>query len=246
MNTKRNAVVIMVALITTCFAAPAAMAQVEGAPVPDVPVIYTIKGQFSRISYNNEGWVTLGYRTANDSQGSDWMLLEVGVSIRKPNPRQTLTRAAFSIKMPDGSFVPMATQEEFGKAGYLRALNARGDTVRDSINYFPIEASQGCAMRFFSDPTKDDAVAISFDQFEINWQRACVGRIFFKLPEGQKIEPGQYWLSVKFADSIVEAPFRIMTKEEAKYLKKNWKDLKKEHEAFLKSQAEKAKQAQEQ
>jgi hypothetical protein len=32
-----------------------------------------------------------------------------------------------------------------------------------------------------------------------------------------------------------------MTKEEEKYLKKNWKNLKKEHEAFLKSEAEKAK-----
>jgi hypothetical protein len=33
-----------------------------------------------------------------------------------------------------------------------------------------------------------------------------------------------------------------MTKDEEKYLKKNWKDLKKEHEAFLEQQAGKAKQ----
>jgi hypothetical protein len=33
-----------------------------------------------------------------------------------------------------------------------------------------------------------------------------------------------------------------MTKEEEKFLKKNWKDLKKEHEAWLKSEAEKARQ----
>jgi hypothetical protein len=64
------------------------------------------------------------------------------------------------------------------------------------------------------------------------------------MPEGQKIEPGQYWLSVKFAGSTVEAPFRIMTEEEEKYFSKNWKDLKKEHEAFLKRELEKAKQQQ--
>ena len=146
MDTKKSILVMLITIVVAGVAAPA-LAQVEGAPVPDVPVIYTIKGQFARISYNAEGWVTLGYRTANDSQGTDWMLLEAGVTVRRPNPRQTLTRAAFSIKLPDGSIVPMASQQEYNKAGYLRALNARGNTVRDSINYFPVQANQrrtGC------------------------------------------------------------------------------------------------------
>ena len=63
-----------------------------------------------------------------------------------------------------------------------------------------------------------------------------------KLPEGKKIVPGQYWLYTDFAGSQVQTPFRIMTKEEEKYLRKNWKDLKKQHEAFLKQEAAKAKQ----
>ena len=75
-------------------------------------------------------------------------------------------------------------------------------------------------------------------------QRACLGRLFFKLPEGKKVETGQYWLSVQFDGSEVQVPFRIMTKEEEKYFKKNWKNLKKEHEAFLKQEFEKAKQQQ--
>ncbi len=49
---------------------------------------------------------------------------------------------------------------------------------------------------------------------------------------------------VTFGGSTIEVPFRIMTAEEEKYLKKNWKDLKKEHEAFLKAEAEKARQQQ--
>jgi hypothetical protein len=152
-----------------------------------------------------------------------------------------MTRAQFRVKMPDGSFVPMASQEEFQKAGYLRGLVNRDKTISDSINYFPNPGAQGAPMLFFSDPA-DQTGALAFDKFEASWQRGYVGRIFFKLPEGQKIEPGQYWLSVKFANSTVEAPFRIMTKDEEKFLRKNWKDLKKEHEAYLKSQAEKAKQ----
>ena len=58
----------------------------------------------------------------------------------------------------------------------------------------------------------------------------------------QTIEPGQYWFIAKFTGSEVQTPFRIMTKDEEKLLKKNWKNLKKEHEAFLKQEAEKARQ----
>ncbi len=211
------------------------------APQPTVPGIFTLQGEFTRIAYNLEGWVTLGYRIANSSQGKDWMLLEVGVTIRKPTKNETLKRANFSVKMPDGSMVPMASQQEYQKAGYLRALNARTKMVNDSINYFPAEAVQGCPMLFFSDPA-DGTGALAFDQFELSWRRACAGRLFFKMPEGKKIVPGQYWLYVDFAGSQVQTPFRILTKEEQKYLKKNWKDLKKQHEAFLKQEAAKAKQ----
>ena len=235
--------VCVMAAVLMGFGTPAVTAQEPDVkkPQPTVPEIFTIKGQFVRIAYNSEGWVTLGYRTANDSQGQDWLMVEVGLSVRKPTKNQTLTRERFSIKMPDGSIVPLATQKEYNGAGYLRALNARANTVRDSINYFPVDATQGCAIGFFSDPTKG-ARSISYDQFEASWRRACLGRLFFKLPEGKTIVPGQYWLYTDFAGSQVQTPFRIMTKEEQKYLKKNWKDLKKQHEAFLKQEAEKAKQ----
>ena len=235
--------VCVIAVVLMGIGAPTVTAQEPDVkkPQPTVPEIFTIKGQFVRIAYNSEGWTTLGYRTANDSQGQDWLMVEVGLSLRKPTKNQTLTRDSFTLKMPDGSIVPMATQKEYNGAGYQRALNARANTVRDSINYFPVEANQACAVGFFSDPTKG-ARSISYDQFELSFRRACLGRLFFKLPEGEKIVPGQYWLNVDFAGSQVQTPFRIMTKEEEKYLKKNWKDIKKEHEAFLKQQAEKAKQ----
>ena len=234
--------VCVIAAVLMGIGTPAVTAQepVSEAPQPTVPGIFTIKGEFARIAYNMEGWTTLGYRTANDSQGQDWLMLEVGLTIRKPAKNQTLTRERFSIKMPDGSIVPLATQKEYNGAGYLRALNARANTVRDAINYFPVEANQACPISFFSDPTK--AGSISRDQVELSFRRACLGRLFFKLPEGKKIVPGQYWLYTDFDGSQVQTPFRIMTKEEEKYLRKNWKDLKKQHEAFLNSEAEKAKQ----
>jgi hypothetical protein len=253
MNSRKGFFGVAVMVMVMTFTVPAGMARAQETltaqgqevevPVPTEPGIFTIKGQFARIAYNNEGWVTLGYRTANDSQGQDWMLLEVGVTIRKPTKNQQLTRGSFTVTLPDGSALPLATIEEYRKANNLRALNSRGNTVRDSINYFPVEANQACAMLFFTDPTRNVG-ALAYDQFELSWQRACLGRLFFKLPEGKTIETGQYWLNVQFAGSVVQTPFRIMTKEEQKFLKKNWKDLKKEHEAFLKAEAEKAKQQQ--
>jgi len=253
MDARKSLLVVAMMLVVAVFAVPVVMAQDQQTltadgqevevPVPTEPGIFTIQGQFTRIAYNHEGWVTLGYRTANDSQGQEWMLLEVGVTLRKPTKSQTLTRESFSVTLPDESVLPMATIEEYRKVGSLRNLNTRGNVVRDSINYFPIDANQACAMLFFTDSTRDVG-AIAFDQFELSSRRACLGRLFFKMPEGQKIVTGQYWLNVQFAGSIVQTPFRIMTKDEEKFLRKNWKDLKKEHEAFLKSEQEKAKQQQ--
>jgi hypothetical protein len=76
--------------------------------------------------------------------------------------------------------------------------------------------------------------SISYDQFEADYQRACVGRIFFKVPG--KIQTGQHYLNVKFANSMIQVPFRILTKAEEKEFRKKWKDIKKEHDAEYKEQ----------
>ena len=117
-------------------------------PEPTVPEIFTLTGEFVRIAYNNEGFVTLGYRVANDSVAEDWMLLEIGVTMRAPTKAQTMTRDSLSLMLPDGSTIGLATQKEFGEAGYLSALNTRGNMVRDSINYFPVQADRPCAIGF--------------------------------------------------------------------------------------------------
>ena len=243
MDRRRIQRIVGVALLIAGIATPVVVAKDEvkiEIPQPTVPENFTAGGQFTRIAYNNEGWATLGYRVANGSQGKDWLLLEVGVTVSQPSPNQTMTRDSFAVKLPDGSMVPLASQKEFQAAGYLRAMVMRADAGNDSISYFPNPTAQGCPMILFSDPASASG-ALAFDRFEISWQRACVGRQFFKLPEGQTIQPGQYWLVVKFAGSTVEVPFRIFTKEEEKYFKKNWKSIKKEHDAITKQAAAEAK-----
>jgi ribosome recycling factor len=51
-----------------------------------------------------------------------------------------------------------------------------------------------------------------------------MGQLYFHVPNGTK--HGQYWLNVKFAESVVRVPFRLLTEEEEKQLGKHFDDIK--------------------
>jgi hypothetical protein len=88
-------------------------------------------------------------------------------------------------------------------------------------------------MQFFTDL---ESRAMPWDKVELDDNRACLGRLYFPVPGG--IKYGQYWLNVKFANSVIRVPFRILTKDEEKYVEKNFKDIKKQvDEAFKKKTA---------
>jgi hypothetical protein len=198
-------------------------------PQPGVPQIMTMEGRYVRIAYNNEGYVTLGYKLANLSVGEKWMLLEVGFALREGVPDYDLTRDAVSLETPDGKTTPLPSISEF-RQGDVRALQSREKVQRDSINYFPPNAYRACSIQFFTDV---DSRAMAWDKVELSNNRACLGRLYFPVPGG--ITYGQHWLNVKFAKSVVRVPFRILTKEEDKLLDKNYGDIKKQvDEAFKK------------
>jgi hypothetical protein len=199
------------------------------APEPTVPEVFTLMGQFVRVAYNNEGYVTLGYRTANASVGNEWMLLEIGLTVRDGAETEVLKRDAFSLETPDKTTIPLATQQEY-RTGELRGMQTLANHSRDTISYFPGGISRRCAISFFSDPDKKN---LTFDQVELNSQSGCLGRIYFHIPGG--IKTGQHWLKVKFANGEVHVPFRILTKEEEKEFRKTWEDLKDEHDASTKA-----------
>jgi hypothetical protein len=198
-------------------------------PQPGVPQIMTMEGRFVRAAYNNEGYAILGYRVANLSVGEKWMVLDLGLTVRDGVPEYTLTRDALTLDTPNGKTIPLASNEEFRTAP-LGALQKRAQMQRDSINYFPPHATYGCRIGFFADL---DSRGQAFDQVVLNSQRACAGRVYFQVPDG--IARGQHWLNVKFAQSVVRVPFRILTDEEYKLLDKNYKDIEKQvEEAFKK------------
>jgi hypothetical protein len=199
-------------------------------PQPGVPQIMTLEANFVRAAYNNEGYVILGYQLANRSVGGQVMLLEVGMTVRDGVRSYKLTRGDVTLETPDGATIPLLTTEEYRKVeASVQALQSREKVQRDSINYFPPSASRSCRLGFFADL---DTRAMAWDEVELDSSRACVGRLYFQLPNG--IAYGQHWLNVKFAQSVVRVPFRILTKDEEKLLSKNYKSIKKQVEAAFK------------
>lgn len=199
-------------------------------PQAGVPQIMTMEGRFIRAAYNNEGYAILGYRVANLSVGQKWMLLEIGFTVRDGQPTYTMTRDALTLETPDGLTIPMASNEDYRGAA-LAGLDKMAQDQHDSINYFPPQARSACRIGYFSDLAHPGK---SYDQVEVNSQRACMGRIYFQVPAG--ITYGQHWLNVKFAKSLVRVPFRILTEEEYKFLDKNYKNIEKQvEEAFRKN-----------
>lgn len=191
-------------------------------PQPGVTEIMTMEGKFVRVAYNNEGYVIIGYQLVNRSLGEEWMLLEVGMTVRDGVPDYKLTRDALSIETPDGKTLPLPTTPEYRK-GDTRALQSREKVQRDSINYFPPSASRACRIGFFADL---DSPAMAYDEVELSSTRACLGRLYFNVPGG--IKYGQHWLNVKFEKSLIRVPFRILTEEEEKTLSKNYKSISKQ------------------
>jgi hypothetical protein len=198
-------------------------------PKPEVPEVMTIEGKFVRAAYNREGYVILGYQASNRSIGEEWLLLEVGMTVLDDVPDYKLTRDALSLDTPDGKTLPLPSVVEH-RDGNTRALQQRANVQRDSINYFPVMASRPCRIGFFSEL---DSRAMAYDEVELSNTRACLGRLFFKVPGG--ITYGQYWLNVKFAKSLVRVPFRILTKDEEKLLSNNYKSIEQQvRDAFRK------------
>lgn len=191
-------------------------------PNPGVPQIMTLEGKFVRAAYNNEAYVILGYQIANRTIGSDWIMLDVGMTLMEKVKTYRLKRDAISVDTPDGQ-LPLPSISEYRQdSGKVEMLQQRLKVQRDSINYFPPWTRGVNRLGFFADL---DSRAMPWDETDVTNDRACMGQLYFKVPGGTKY--GQYWLNVKFAQSLVRVPFRLLTKEEEKVLGDNYGDIKK-------------------
>jgi len=68
----------------------------------------------------------------------------------------------------------------------LMALDMRTKAIHDSINYFPPSANRACRIGFYA---QQGSRAMSWDEVEMSDTRACLGRVYFKVPGGIQYGP---------------------------------------------------------
>lgn len=235
MTTMHSVSGVLAALSLAALASVHASSQEQSGvqiPQPGVPQIMTLEGKFVRVAYNNEGYVILGYQIANRTVGHEWVMLDVGITLMERVRDYTLKREAVTLDTPDGTLPLPSIQEYRQNETEVQGLQNRLKVQRDSINYFPPWTHGVNRLGFFADL---ESRAMPWDQTEVTSSRACVGQLYFHVPGGTKF--GQYWLNVKFAQSVVRVPFRLFTKEEEKKL--NYSDIKKQVDDAFRKKAKK-------
>ncbi len=146
--------------------------------------------------------VVTGFRHAAANLGSEWLMLEMALS-SPAGEKATIERSTIYVRTPAGDRVPLATQEEFGKAfGGLQPFLRQADIVRDPMDYFP-PSRLDCGLDFFAAP----GTQVVFDQVSLNDRRACQGRLFFRVPGG--VQPGRWVLDIDLEETTVRIPFTL-------------------------------------
>jgi len=156
-------------------------------------------GKYIVMNKGTQSEVAIGYRYAQQSLGSEWLVLEVAMT-SPPNQTAVMRREKVSVKTPAGETVLLATQREFNEAyGTLQSMMRAADVARDPMNYWPPRKSI-CEIRFFREP----GTSVSFDEVTVNDFRACEGRFLFNIPGG--VQADRYVLTMDLDKSTVEIP----------------------------------------
>jgi len=159
-------------------------------------------GQYILMSKGPEAEVVIGYRHAQNTLGSEWLLLEAAMT-SPPGQTAIVERKNISLRTPGGATIPMATQKEFGE-GYasLQGFISAANVARDPMDYWP-PRKQTCLLEFFVEPGR----GVAYDQVTVNDFRACQGRLMFKIPGG--VQAGRYVLTIDLVESEIRIPFTL-------------------------------------
>jgi hypothetical protein len=221
-------------LVVTMMHAPTASAQDQ----KEATMKLSFPGEYVRRVETGQAVLVLGYRNANLSLGSEWMLLEIAMTAQ-PGNTITLKRENFTLTTPDGESLPLLTQQEFNSnASSLRPLDRRANIQREPLSYLPPQANQPCRIGFFSDLATPKR-GPTWEEFTMSPNSFCAGRLYFKVPGG--IEYGRYYLEVALPEGEIAAPMLIMTKEELKDAKAKVKAYEKEQKRLKKDMKKKAR-----
>ena len=143
------------------------------------------------------------YDYSQRNHDTDWLLVQVGVALSE---RGAVKRDSFSVTMPGGRKVPLATQEQFladsAKITKLRQ-NAR-IFQREVIGYFP-KSADGEFIRWFALPGEGTVRNPAIIPSE---HGVVIGDLYFKSPT-LRWDAGTYRLVFDNENGHAELPIRL-------------------------------------
>ena len=143
------------------------------------------------------------YDYSQRNHDTDWLLVQVGVALSE---RGAVKRDSFSVTMPGGRKVPLATQEQFladsAKITKLRQ-NAR-IFQREVIGYFP-KSADGEFLRWFALPGEGTVRNPAVIPSE---HGVVIGDLYFKSPT-LRWDDGTYRLVFDNENGHAELPIRL-------------------------------------
>ena len=143
------------------------------------------------------------YDYAQRNHDGAWLLVQIGVALRQ---RGAVRRDSFSVVMPGGRVVPLATQEQFlADAPQITRLRQNASIHRRSlINYFP-KSADGETLRWFALPgegiVRNPAIVPSE-------HGVVIGDLYFKSPT-LRWDDGTYRLVFDNDKGHAELPVRL-------------------------------------
>lgn len=143
------------------------------------------------------------YDYSQRNHDTDWLLVQIGVALSE---RGAVKRDSFSVTMPGGRKVPLATQEQFladsAKITKLRQ-NAR-IFQREVLGYFP-KSADGEFLRWFALPGEGTVRNPAVIPSE---HGVVIGDLYFKSPT-LRWDDGTYRLVFNNENGHAELPIRL-------------------------------------
>ena len=131
------------------------------------------------------------YDYSQRNHGGAWLLVQVGVALRE---RGAVKRDSFSIVMPGGRVVPLATQEQFlADSAAIRLLQQNARIFQQNLlGYFPKSADGNPAMVARGWPVRDRPIVTPSTRGE--WRPVfsvprCGGRRHYRFFENTRDTP---------------------------------------------------------
>ncbi len=186
-------------LLTVAVGLAAAITACSSAVPTETPGVERL-GQYILRESAPDAEVVLGYKYADQSLGAEWLILEIAATSPQGESAK-FERDKIWVRTPSGTQVPAASQKAFNEAyGSLRNNISQANVMRDPMDYFPPNR-QECSIGMFVGPGE----GVSYDQFSVNGQRACQGKLFFYIPGGTKA--GRFVLGMDMEEDEIRIPF---------------------------------------